>query len=252
MCFLLNWFLILVTLIKLNALPLFVIASQLPLLFQVIEGSVADYTPPLPILLMDILLNIDIGIILCSWLLWSSISDTQKLLIASFSLSAFIRTKWLNLTCVLVWFSHRGSVSCPNSNQAIACSGVDLFPYLEKIKHQHDPIAAKYYQLEILILVKPSSALHQSAIHCVLWWCDPVSLAMNFNYGISLFFFKSHQAVNKVSLLHHAGFLSVLPLCLVSTAKWLNERKGEFSGSEPSVQQGKHNKLLQFCLLSLY
>lgn len=38
----------------------------------------------------------------------------------------------------LICFSHRGSVSwlesAPNSSHAIACSGVDLFPYLRKIK----------------------------------------------------------------------------------------------------------------------
>ncbi len=57
-----------------------------------------------------------------------------------------------------------------------------------------------------LILVKPSSASHQrslthSAIHMVLWWCDPCQPRYEFQLFQPHFFFKSCQAVNKASLL---------------------------------------------------
>lgn len=130
----------------------------------------------------------------------------------------------------LICFSHRGSVSwlesAPNSSHAIACSGVDLFPYLRKIKQSS--------MLQLLLNISswrfsfmrnpffpllPHTSGHSvssSLAALKVWSCQP---RHEFQLRTSTFFSpplpKSHQAVNKLAP-HTLEVLSWLLLCAAS------------------------------------
>lgn len=67
-------------------------------------------------------------------------------------------------------------------------------------------------------------SISQWEFHWVLWWRDPISLAVNLNYGTTLFFLENHPAVDKLAA--HT-LLSFYQLCCSARPLRPNHKSAE-------------------------
>lgn len=132
---------------------------------------------------------------------------------------------------IVICFSHRGSVSwlesSPNSSHATACSGVDLFPYLEKTPACYNCHSALKRRLWFMWNPSVLSASSHP---------EPSGLVINFNFFFFFsFLFRNHPAVDKAAPTQQAS-ASLLNLC-TSATNWLCKKKTNFQFHFPVSSQ---------------